>query len=124
MNYRDSRTGFIKLVVYLIIIIVIASVIFKVDFEKLSKNEQLKKNFEFVRVKAVMLWKESLAQPFAYFWNNLALNFASKAILEKDFSNPFGDMTSPQEENSSESSEQKSTDTTTPQEKEEIRYLD
>lgn len=81
MTYYPRNTGFIKLIL-IIIILIIALSYFNIDIRGVVEAPQTQQNLDYARGWAVFVWSEYLANPVLYFWNNIFINLLWESFVD------------------------------------------
>lgn len=97
MNLHQRQSGFVKLIILIIIAILILS-FFGFNLKSIVESDTSKDNFGYAWGGVVLVWQNYLSRPVIYFWNNIFIDLIWKTFvnsferLRDDGSLPFEDM--------------------------------
>src|SRR3989344_1013650 len=88
-NQKNTKRGFIKLVLLIVIFILIISY-FNIDLRAIVESPQTEQNISYVKELAINiwnawlkpLWDNYLSKPVLYFWQNIFIEILWKSFMQ------------------------------------------
>ena len=80
MNSINRNSGFIKIILIILIGILILSY-FKIDLRSVAESPESQSNFSYVKGIVVTVWTNYLAKPASYLWNYVFIELLWKTFV-------------------------------------------
>ncbi|MFA6397334.1 MAG: hypothetical protein WDK96_00615 [Candidatus Paceibacterota bacterium] len=81
MQYIKKQSGFLKLIILIIIAVFILSFL-NVDVQSKIESPQIKNDLVYIKENSIIVWDKYLSEPLSYLWNSVFITTLVNSFVD------------------------------------------